>query len=899
MGLSGMAFGDVMMDQIGLDDGSSIDATNATASQDFEAAYDIYDIITMDNFTGAGDAVESVEAVITGWNGYVSIAGISGWTVSLHSSPTAAAADLAGDIATQFVDVADAVISGTWAGVGGDLVMLPVAMTAAIGDNWVSVMPANEFATNGQTAVALSTIGDGEFYQANPGGGFGMPGNMQTGVGNSAYRVSGTSDPCDAPYDGCPEDVDGDGSFTVDDLLAIIGGFGDCGDGTYRPDGDINGSCCVDVDDILQFLGVFGGDCLITGACCIDDGSCSEQSSSDCAAAGGDYNGDNSACSDADCPQPAACCVGTDCSMLLDADCATAGGTGYPGQDCSTVDCSITTGACCMDAQTCLDGMTPGDCTAFGGDFMGLGSDCATTECGTPGDNCEEAITAYDGANAFDTTNATDSGYGEPDDTMCSGTYLNWLASPDQWLVYSPSGSGVLSVSLCDAASYDTSLVVYQGNDCASLTQVACNGDSTVESGCQVYYSGTYDIPVDGSDIYIRLGGYNAAVGAGTCTITFADDSVASCCLPDGSCMDMLSVDCAAAGGSYDGSIMCAEADCPQPYSGCPAGSDYNCDDCAVDGDDGTLDCNGGLNAGVPAWQDITLDVPMCGTTTVFVDGPTGGTYRDLDWFTNAAVNAGGNFSMTAGTSGADLLFGILDNVSGAFVEAYVMPGGYEGTVTLAAFGAGDYSVIAGASEWNTAWTCGSGLENYVITISAEAATLGACCMEDLSCMDMYAADCAAAGGTFDGSQDCSTAVCEAAAAGDECTEAIAVSDGATAFDTSVMTPSQPQPDEAACTGPFAMDWNNTNDGWYMYVATGGLTTFDTCDGSSFDTSMVLYEDACDNQVACNGDIDVDPAGCQAYSSFIEYNCVAGATYYIRLGEWNGGPGGAGTLNIN
>jgi hypothetical protein len=165
--------------------------------------------------------------------------------------------------------------------------------------------------------------------------------------------------------------------------------------------------------------------------------------------------------------------------------------------------------------------------------------------------------------------------------------------------------------------------------------------------------------------------------------------------------------------------------------------------------------------------------------------------------------------------------------------------------------------------------------------------------------MDMYAADCAAAGGTFDGSQDCSTAVCEAASAGDECADAIAVSNGATAFDTSGMTPSQPQPDETDCTGPYAMDWNNTNDGWYMYVATGGMTTFDTCDGASFDTSIVLYEDTCDNQVACNGDIDADPAGCQAYSSIIEYNCVAGATYYVRIGEWNGGIGGAGTLNIN
>ncbi len=476
---------------------------------------------------------------------------------------------------------------------------------------------------------------------------------------------------------------------------------------------------------------------------------------------------------------------------------------------------------------------------------------------------------------------------------MRAGTFHEWLARNDAWLVYSPTGSGVLSVSLCDAASYDTSLVVYEGNDCASLTQVACNGDTSVETGCQAYYSGVYDIPVTGADIYIRIGGWQAAQGPGTCTITFADDSVASCCLPDGSCMDMLSVDCVAAGGSYDGSIMCADADCPQPYSGCPAGADYNCDPCFVDGDDGASDCNGGLNSTTPIWQDITLGVPMCGTVSVYVDGPSGGTYRDLDWFYNAAVNAGGNFSMTAGTSGADLLFGILDNASLAFVEAYVMPGGFEGTVTFAALGAGDYSVIAAAADWNTAWTCGSGLEDYHITISAEAATLGACCMSDLTCADMYAADCAAAGGTFDGSQDCSTAVCEAATAGDECADALAAVAGANAFDTSGMTPSQPPPDDLMCDGTF-LDWDNSQDVWFSYVATGASTQFDTCGTAAYDTSLVLYEGTCDNQVACNG----DDANCAGYTSLISYPTVAGETYYIRIGGWQA-DAGSGTLNIN
>ena len=98
MGLSGTAFGSVVMDQIGPDDGSNIGA-NITACQDFEAAYDIYDIATMDNFTGAGENVNMVEMCLNGWNGYVDPSSVAGYTANLHSDPSAAAASLTGDIA--------------------------------------------------------------------------------------------------------------------------------------------------------------------------------------------------------------------------------------------------------------------------------------------------------------------------------------------------------------------------------------------------------------------------------------------------------------------------------------------------------------------------------------------------------------------------------------------------------------------------------------------------------------------------------------------------------------------------------------------------------------------------------------------------------------------------------
>jgi hypothetical protein len=121
----------------------------------------------------------------------------------------------------------------------------------------------------------------------------------------------------------------------------------------------------------------------------------------------------------------------------------------------------------------------------------------------------------------------------------------------------------------------------------------------------------------------------------------------------------------------------------------------------------------------VPVYQDLTLGVPICGEASVFVDGPTGGTYRDLDWYYSADVNAGGTFTFTVGTSGFDLLFGVLDLDSGAFVAGagWVLPGGIEDSVTSPVIPAGNYSVIAAPNDWNTDWTCDSGLVEYFMLI--------------------------------------------------------------------------------------------------------------------------------------------------------------------------------------
>jgi len=366
------------------------------------------------------------------------------------------------------------------------------------------------------------------------------------------------------------------------------------------------------------------------------------------------------------------------------------GGTGTMNVSCT----EASNGACCVGGTSCIDDLSEADCAAFGGTFMGYNSECATVSCGASGDTCADANVAVDGAQSFDTTDATDSGYGEPDDTQCTDAYLDWMGSPDQWWRYEVASAGTLTVSLCDATSYDTSMVLYEGSDCNSLTQVACSGDSTVESGCQAYYSGIYDLPVSGGFIYVRIGGWQGAQGAGTMTITFTGAGAVGACCVVGTCVgEITSPDCDALGGLWFNGELCADVE---------------------DGDDAETDCNGGTNNAVPTYTALTLGQSICGTSSVYLD-ITGGTYRDLDWWTNTTVNAGGTFNFTIGANSTCLIL-MVNLTTGTVDWVADHAAGYMNTTALTLAPA-NWATVATVSEWNTAWTCGSGLETYTMQV--------------------------------------------------------------------------------------------------------------------------------------------------------------------------------------
>lgn len=130
-------------------------------------------------------------------------------------------------------------------------------------------------------------------------------------------------------------------------------------------------------------------------------------------------------------------------------------------------------------------------------------------------DDCTGAVPAALGGNPFDIATATDSA--QPvDDSLCSTSLLGG-AYHDLWWSYTAPSSGLLDVTLCDAADFDTDLIVYSGS-CAALDVIGCNGDTP---NCAVFTSEVRNIGVvSGETVFIRVGGWQpTSIGSGILTL--------------------------------------------------------------------------------------------------------------------------------------------------------------------------------------------------------------------------------------------------------------------------------------------------------------------------------------------------------------------------------------------
>mgnify|MGYP000271128058 CR=1 FL=1 len=175
---------------------------NGFASQDFEAAFNQYDIAALDDFSIAGPRIVTMlEADTIGWNGFANYANIRNYRVEIYTSIAAAAANLNG---TYRQVVARGLATDPGAASQGR-VSVPVNIVIPnAGTYWVALMAEVDFGTSGQFGIMQSTggtPGGANAWQANPGGGFGQGTSFQIMLGgapqNLAYRM--TSQPVPEP----------------------------------------------------------------------------------------------------------------------------------------------------------------------------------------------------------------------------------------------------------------------------------------------------------------------------------------------------------------------------------------------------------------------------------------------------------------------------------------------------------------------------------------------------------------------------------------------------------------------------------------------------------------------------------------------------------------------------
>ena len=287
--------------------------------------------------------------------------------------------------------------------------------------------------------------------------------------GGMSFYNSGTLAPklrliVDIPNELCEGDMNDDGIVNTNDVLHVIGNWGD----PYS------------VNDIMSVLENWGSNCESPGACCLTDGTCAATDAAGCQDAGGTWNGAGTYCNFVDCPE-------------------------Y--------------GACCQEDYTCTV-MLSDECKAAGGSFRGQDSDCDTTNCTIAeyNDECQDAMPIGNETVSISTLKATTS-TDLYSDAVCTGTYLGAM-NADIWFSYESTCNGTLTVSTCDTVNFDTDLVVYEGT-CDEMTQIACNGDSTCTG-----YTSYLETPITSGSLYlIRLGGWDASsTGTGTLLIECASD---------------------------------------------------------------------------------------------------------------------------------------------------------------------------------------------------------------------------------------------------------------------------------------------------------------------------------------------------------------------------------------
>jgi len=194
----------IVMDQIG-PGFTNQDGLGGPGCQDFEAVNNAFDVAALDDFVlTSAFQLNTIEVCVTGYGGFTSYANVQSWRVEVYSTPANAAANLTGNIASVSVPTTSVNLTQPWqtgnaisAKADLDVSSFP-ALNLPAGTYWIAVIPVLNFGGGGGQMATLNSNfagnpGNGNSRQANPGGGFGLPGNLGLTNTNLAIRIDGTS----------------------------------------------------------------------------------------------------------------------------------------------------------------------------------------------------------------------------------------------------------------------------------------------------------------------------------------------------------------------------------------------------------------------------------------------------------------------------------------------------------------------------------------------------------------------------------------------------------------------------------------------------------------------------------------------------------------------------------
>jgi hypothetical protein len=265
---------------------------------------------------------------------------------------------------------------------------------------------------------------------------------------------------------------------------------------------------------------------LPSGACCLSSGACSDLTEGQCSMQGGVFQGAGTTCATSPCPQPGACCFTSGgCMVMSLAECAATGGV-FGG---SATTCLVACGPLPTDKLVPPHAVAPANSWAYPVDYS-------------------QALEGTFNANAFRLVASAQA----PGGSAWQSDAQMRLTAPSGITLLIGSGTPIL---------WSNTTHLYSG------TRPLGSGDPQEIDVIYLYDFG----PVQGTwSVNFKNDWSSGVIQWNNIEIIPMSIQTGACCMPEGTCADLLEPACIAQGGIFQGSgSECASTPCPQPGACC------------------------------------------------------------------------------------------------------------------------------------------------------------------------------------------------------------------------------------------------------------------------------------------------------------------------------------------